>query len=63
MSAVQRGRVAEWGGDPTLSVLLVATSLPLTGAEGEGSVVGPIARRMLKLVLAWEAQVCVGGEG
>jgi hypothetical protein len=54
---MQLDRMEEWCADDTLSVLLVATSLPLMGAEGESSVVGPIARRILKLALQWESQV------
>ena len=57
MVEAQLDRIDAWLMDPTLSAVVVASSLPLCGAEGEESVITDSARTVLQSVFKWQCAV------
>ena len=58
-------RLQEWLADESLSAVVVGSSLPLSGGEGEVSVVTETSKKLLRLILQWQASVrrCFVGYG
>jgi hypothetical protein len=57
LDAEQLSRIEAWLGDAGVTTLLVASTLPLSGAEAEESVVSDQARRLMQAVFRWQAAV------